>query len=206
MHKKLISLLTVLGAATVLVLAANTVTYAATGHSFILGKANKANQVTTLKRTTSGQALSLVTKSSSNAPLAVNGKGKVANLNADRLDGLDSTKFVRNGNHGVARAYAHILPGSGFDAARSWNVSAADVVSSNGSYCFRNLGFTPRSGAVTADYNGVLNGQVAVTELKLPAEPADCSIASADAEVFTGLVSPGVFTSGGSFGFYVVFY
>lgn len=83
--------LTVIGAVTVLVLAANTVTFAATGKSFILGKGNKANQVTALTRTTAGPALKLSTTSSSGTPLAVNGRGKVANLNADLVDGLDSS-------------------------------------------------------------------------------------------------------------------
>jgi hypothetical protein len=68
---------------------------AATGQSFILGKINKANKVTAVKRTTAGPALKLATTSSSAAPLAVNGRGKVANLNADRIDGLDSTAFAR---------------------------------------------------------------------------------------------------------------
>ena len=64
---------------------------AATGGKFFLGQTNKANKQSTLKRTTSGPALGLVTRSSANAPLATNGRGKVGNLNADLLDGLDST-------------------------------------------------------------------------------------------------------------------
>jgi hypothetical protein len=88
--------LTVIGAVTILVLAANSAVYAATGGKFILGKTNKANKVSTLKRTTSGAALNLVTKSSSNAPLTTNGKGKVTNLNADSLDGKDSSAFAAN--------------------------------------------------------------------------------------------------------------
>jgi hypothetical protein len=69
---------------------------AATGHSFILGKLNKANRVTALKRTTAGPALQLSTTSSNEAPLAVNGTGKVTNLNADLLDGRDATTFATN--------------------------------------------------------------------------------------------------------------
>lgn len=90
MHR-LRTLFTVIGAATVLVLAGNTVAMAATGHGFILGQTNKANKVTVLKRTTAGSALQLRTTSSSAAPLIVNGGGKVANLNSDKLDGYDST-------------------------------------------------------------------------------------------------------------------
>ena len=94
MRSKVSTLLTVIGAVTVLVLASNTVALATTGHSFILGKANSANKITSLTRTTAGPALKVVTKSSANPPLTVNGKGKVANLNADLLDGLSSSAFA----------------------------------------------------------------------------------------------------------------
>src|SRR5690349_15216722 len=77
------TLLTVLGAVTILVLAGNTVALATTGHAFILGKANSANKQTQLTRTTSGPALKVTTKSTANPPFAVNGHGKVAHLNAD---------------------------------------------------------------------------------------------------------------------------
>jgi hypothetical protein len=69
---------------------------AATGHPFILGKLNKANKVTALKRTTAGPALQLTTTSASDAPLATNGTGKVTNLNADLLDGRDASTFATN--------------------------------------------------------------------------------------------------------------
>lgn len=92
--RQLKTILTVIGAVTVLVLAGNTVSLAATGHSFILGKANTANKTTSLSRTTSGTVLNLNSKSSSNAPLSVNGKGKVANLNADMVDGVDSSTML----------------------------------------------------------------------------------------------------------------
>jgi len=95
--RSLKTLLTVIGAVTVLVLAGNTVALAATGHALILGKTNKASKATTLKRTTSGAALNLHTKSSASAPMSVNGTGKVANLNADTLDGLDSSALGTNG-------------------------------------------------------------------------------------------------------------
>lgn len=91
MRTKLSSVLTVIGAATVLVLAGNTVALAATGHSFILGHVNYTKQQTTLVRSTGGTALRVATKYAVNPPFSVNGHGKVANLNADLLDGLDST-------------------------------------------------------------------------------------------------------------------
>ena len=66
--------------------------YAATGGTFVLGKSNAAATTTALSRTTAGAPLSLVAKTGS-APLAVNSKIKVPNLNADLLDGQHSTAF-----------------------------------------------------------------------------------------------------------------
>lgn len=86
--------LAVLGAATILVLAANTIAVAATGQSFLLGKSNSANNITALTRTTSGSALKLQTATSTNPPLTVNGGGKVTNLNADKVDSYDSSVLL----------------------------------------------------------------------------------------------------------------
>lgn len=83
--------LTVLGALTVLLLAGHTVAYAATGKPLLLGSSNAAGKQTTLTRTTTGPVLGLRTRSGASAPFATNGRGKVANLNADRLDGLDAS-------------------------------------------------------------------------------------------------------------------
>ncbi|HET6168115.1 MAG TPA: hypothetical protein VFE07_14885 [Marmoricola sp.] len=107
--------LTVIGAVTILVLAANSAVYAATGGKFILGHTNKANKVSTLKRTTSGAALNLVTKSSSNAPMTVNGKGKVSNLNADKVDGLDAASLEN-------RVIRYTLPASTGASVYTWNL------------------------------------------------------------------------------------
>jgi hypothetical protein len=66
---------------------------AATGGNFILGKSNSAGTVTTLSN---GNGTALALKSKSGTPsLAVNSQSKVANLNVDRLDGLDSTALQR---------------------------------------------------------------------------------------------------------------
>jgi hypothetical protein len=85
----------VIGAALILVLGFDYVTFAATGSSLIIGHLNRAGHTTTIQNTGAGPALSLKTKSGASAPFAVNGKGKVTNLNADRLDGLDSTQLQR---------------------------------------------------------------------------------------------------------------
>ncbi len=94
MRSKLMTLLTVIGAITVLVLAANTVALATTGRAILAGKVNYTGNMTSLVRTTPGVALQVKTKSAANSPFAVNGKGKVANLNADLVDGLDSSTML----------------------------------------------------------------------------------------------------------------
>lgn len=86
--------LAVIGAAVILVLAANTVSLAATGQALLLGKSNGANDITSITRTTSGSVLKLKSKYSSNPPLAVTGKGKVTNLNADTVDGYDGSQML----------------------------------------------------------------------------------------------------------------
>ncbi|MEO6471092.1 MAG: hypothetical protein ABIR57_04515 [Aeromicrobium sp.] len=94
MRSKLMNLLTVIGAATVLVLAANTVALATTGKALLAGEINYSTKLTSIVRTTTGTGLQIKTKSTINAPLAVNGTGKVTNLNADKVDGLDSSALV----------------------------------------------------------------------------------------------------------------
>jgi hypothetical protein len=84
--------------------------YAATGGNFILGQPNLASSTTSLTRTGANTAKGLqVTNTSTgagatalglnvasgHAPFTVNSGTKVANLNADKLDGQDSTGFIR---------------------------------------------------------------------------------------------------------------
>src|SRR5690349_8163638 len=81
-------------------------TYAATGGNFILGKPNSASSTSSLTAPVSGKALQVNNTSggagatalglnvaSGHAPFTVNSGTKVANLNADKLDGVDSTGF-----------------------------------------------------------------------------------------------------------------
>lgn len=104
--------LAVLGAATILVLAANTIAVAATGQPFLLGKSNSANNVTALTRTTSGSALKLQTATSTNPPLTVNGGGKVTNLNADKVDSYDSSVLLNKTT--IFSRYINTTATSGF--------------------------------------------------------------------------------------------
>ena len=85
--------------------------YSATGGHFILGQSNAANAPSTLKNTT-GTALSLKVPASK-APLVVNSNTKVAKLNSDRLDGLDSTAFQAKMNVVTRVSAATLTPSSG---------------------------------------------------------------------------------------------
>jgi hypothetical protein len=84
-------------------------TLAATGGNFILGQPNSASSTTSLTRTGANTAKGLqVTNNSTgagatalglnvasgHAPFTVNSGTKVANLNADKLDGMHSTAFL----------------------------------------------------------------------------------------------------------------
>ncbi len=79
--------LALLGATTLLVVALDASTYAATGKSLLLGKSNSANKMTTVTRTTPGATLRLVSRPGS-PPLSVNSSQRVPGLNADHVDGL----------------------------------------------------------------------------------------------------------------------
>ncbi|HEX4190337.1 MAG TPA: hypothetical protein VHZ06_05020 [Marmoricola sp.] len=92
---RLKSVLAALGIACALVIGIDYVSFAATGHGLLLGAVNKETKVTTIKRTNAGPAASFVTKTGQ-PPFAVSSTGKVANLNADKLDGRESTSFATN--------------------------------------------------------------------------------------------------------------
>jgi hypothetical protein len=83
--------------------------FARDGGSFLLGARNVAQSVSTLVKQGAGPALSLQVDSGS--PLAVNSSTKVANLNADKLDGKNSSGFVR-GNATTSHAKVDIPAGT----------------------------------------------------------------------------------------------
>ena len=77
--------------------------YAATGGTFILGDANNATTMTTLTANGPGYGLDVQNKTGPAAiffaktgkpPFAINSAVRVKNLNADYLDGLDSSAFA----------------------------------------------------------------------------------------------------------------
>jgi hypothetical protein len=82
-------------------------TYAATGGNFILGKPNSAGATTSLSAPVAGKALQVTNTSTGagatglglsvatgHSPFTVNSGTKVAKLNADLLDGADSSAFL----------------------------------------------------------------------------------------------------------------
>jgi hypothetical protein len=73
--------------------------YAATGGTFLLGKANTATSLTSLTNS-KGTALSLSSKAGT-PPLTVNSAVQVPNLNASTVDGYSAYSFV----HGSGTAY-----------------------------------------------------------------------------------------------------
>jgi hypothetical protein len=87
---------------------------AATGGNFILGKANTASSQTSLSAPITGKSLQVTNTStgagatalglntaSGHPPFAVNSGTKVAKLNADMLDGSDSTAFATKASEPV---------------------------------------------------------------------------------------------------------
>jgi hypothetical protein len=85
---------TVLGLAIMLALVFGmaSVAFGEDGDFFMVGRSNLADSASRLVRSGAGPALDL--RVDSGAPLAVNRKVKVANLNADQLDGKDARAFM----------------------------------------------------------------------------------------------------------------
>jgi hypothetical protein len=67
--------------------------YAANGGSFLLGRSNAASLTTTLTNTGAAPALTLRPRTGF-APLSTTSRVKAPNLNADLLDGVDSTQLA----------------------------------------------------------------------------------------------------------------
>lgn len=91
MSKRYTRALAAVGAAAILVVGVDAIGYAANGQSLLLGKSNKAGKITEVKRTKAGPVLKLTAKKPTAAPFTTNAKGKVVNLNADKVDGINGT-------------------------------------------------------------------------------------------------------------------
>jgi hypothetical protein len=92
-----------------LVLGVAAAAFGANGDFFKVGRANLASAVSVLDKSGAGPALKL--QVDSGAPMAVNSSTKVANLNADKLDGSDSSRLaqVRGDVNGNAANFNGIL-------------------------------------------------------------------------------------------------
>jgi hypothetical protein len=105
--------------AVVLVTCGDYLAFAATGDSLLLGKVNHSRAVTTIDRTTNGAALKLSTNNPGAAPLVTNGHGRVANLNADQVDGKHAAAFAPIAHAPVAAG--HVTAGG--TLVNGWGVS-----------------------------------------------------------------------------------
>ena len=85
---------TVVAGTAILALAANGVSYAATGQGLVGGHQNVAGKTTTLKTSSPGPALSLVSRGDKQPSLSVSSKAKVKNLNASLLDGRSASSLA----------------------------------------------------------------------------------------------------------------
>lgn len=133
--------LTVIGAVAVLVLAANTVALAATGNALILGKTNSAHQQTVVKRTTIGPPVRLVAKNPGAAPFTTNARGRIVNLNADKVDGLDSTalrtrSYMFTATYTDAQTVSVVLPVPAGNYLVSYSAPADNLNLNGGNECF----------------------------------------------------------------------
>jgi hypothetical protein len=102
-------------------------TYAATGGNFILGNPNTASSTSSLSAPVAGKALQInnlstapgatalgLNVASGHPPFATNSTTRVANLNADAVDGLDSSNLLQAIGGGVVRRHSDVLqPGIG---------------------------------------------------------------------------------------------
>lgn len=94
------------GAVVALVLGTGT-TYAANGGHFVLGRTNNATTYSTL---TNSQGTALVARSKAGKPsILVSDTARVPKLNADMVDGLDSSDLARDVNVGTVVAVGELI-------------------------------------------------------------------------------------------------
>ena len=127
------------------------------GRSFLLGARNVAQSVSTLVKQGAGPALSL--QVGSGAPLKVNSTTKVAKLNADMVDGMDSSQLA-------PRAYALVdvtTDSVNFDPSKSKGILGMQRNNNSDSiYCF-NLAFNNPHAAVASAAAYTNNATVGTT-------------------------------------------
>jgi hypothetical protein len=129
-----------------LVFGAASMALGANGKPFLLGRSNVATAVSTLIKRGPGPALSLRV-GANQPPMVVNSAGKVANLNADQLDGLDSSQLA-------PRGYAQVTTSSPFFSSATSNgvIGIVRTDSPGNVYCF-DLSFTPKAAVASGNIN-----------------------------------------------------
>ena len=110
-----------------LVFGVATMALGATGGNFLLGQRNVAGALSTLVKQGPGPALSLVVEANQ-PPMRVNSPTKVADLNADRLDGIDSTALLPGGELPRGRTLRGHYDIAGVAAAQAFG-RASDSIS-----------------------------------------------------------------------------
>lgn len=112
-----------------LVLGVASMALGANGQSFLLGKGNVATKVSTLVNRGVGPALDLRVEPGQ-PPMKVNSSAKVANLNADQLDGKSEAGFYAAGSKVSDSSHADHAD-TADNAAKLGNVAAGDYALSN---------------------------------------------------------------------------
>ena len=166
------------------------------GDPFKLGQVNRINALTTLIGNTSGAMLAVDNDSTAagaraldlrvddgNAPMRVNATaGKAANLNADKLDGMEAASLAE------PRGYAHVKITGGVDTDYPSKGVKSVVVPTDSSslYCF-DLTFTPKVavGAPHINNSGVVATATPSANLGSSAIPSACPTTHRDAAART---------------------
>jgi hypothetical protein len=147
--------------------------YAANGGTFRLGQSNSASKTTTLTNST-GTALRL-NAPSTKAPLSVGtNKTKVPNLNADLLDGKDSSAFLQKSS---GAGWAVIRP-EGTVGRSSGGVTVAKIAT--GQYCIRIPGVDAQktTAALTPDWAFDNSGGTRISHMEIVSDSNDCATKS----------------------------
>jgi hypothetical protein len=100
-------------AAALLVVGFDYTTYAVTGGSLLLGRANHADRLTTLARHGGGAALSLKSSGQKSPSLRVSSSARVPRLNADLLDGMQASALATRAVSYRAGARGDVISGTG---------------------------------------------------------------------------------------------
>jgi hypothetical protein len=165
---------------------------AATGGSLGLGKSNSAKATTGLSSTgagptlvvanTAGQPAAAFSANNGVAPFTVSGAAKVSNLNADQLDGLDSSAFALKGapNDGAndnglyGRSFATLASGVyGENVGQGYGVAGRTASGQRGALFGENTGGGPALELHTASNVAPMTVDSSVKVEKLNADTVD---------------------------------